>query len=293
MLTQSVREIEMMNKLHKALGVGKLYINRGCINIVVSSVTDILTVIIPHFDKYPVKGGKLVSYLIFRQAVLAIQNKMHLDPEGFISILNLCYFTHSTSTRSMKSYQNVVNTINDGLRPPLICKQSELKIDFNSVCATNDLYHVDFISGMVDGDGCISFTFSNVKKKVTFDFSISIGLEDYSVLLGLKKKLQCGEVSISISTKKEFAQYRVKNKKDLVEKLIPVLKDFHLYTVKQEYLVRSFEVWDILYTESIQSDKTLQRVVDLVYNMNLGGKLRKISKEAYLELFKGAYKNRA
>lgn len=54
-----------MKKLHKALGVGKLSINRESVNIVVSSITDILTVIIPHFDKYPVKGGKLVSYLIF------------------------------------------------------------------------------------------------------------------------------------------------------------------------------------------------------------------------------------
>ena len=82
MLTQSVREIEMMKKLHKALDVGKLYINRESVNIVVSSITDILTVIIPHFDKYPVKGGKLVSYLIFRKVVLAMQDKMHLDPKG-------------------------------------------------------------------------------------------------------------------------------------------------------------------------------------------------------------------
>lgn len=85
-----------------------------------------------------------------------MQDKMHLDPKGFISILNFCYFTHTTSTRSMESYQTIVSSINDKF--PLICKQSELKIDFNSVNANNDIYHVDFICGMVDGDGSISFT---------------------------------------------------------------------------------------------------------------------------------------
>lgn len=210
-----------------------------------------------------------------------MQDKMHLDPKGFISILNFCYFTHTTSTRSMESYQTIVSSINDKF--PLICKQSELKIDFNSVNANNDIYHVDFICGMVDGDGSISFTFSNVKKKVTSEFSISTGLEDYSVLLALKNKLQCGE--IYISTKKEYVKYRVTKMKDLINKIIPLLKEGRLYTVKQEYLVPSFEVWNILYTEGIQSDKNLQRVVDLVYNINLEGKNRKITKETYLQRF--------
>ena len=136
---------------------------------------------------------------------------------------------------------------------------------------------------MVDSDGSICFTFSNVKKKVTSEFSISIGLEDYSVLLALKNKLQCGE--IYISTKKEYVKYRVTKIKDLIDKIIPLLKEGHLYTVKQEYLVPSFEVWNILYTEGIQSDKNLQRVVDLVYNINLEGKNRKITKETYLQRF--------
>lgn len=109
------------------------------------------------------------------------------------------------------------------------------------------------------------------------------GLEDYSVLLALKNKLQCGEVYIS--TKKEYVKYRVTKIKDLIDKIIPLLKEGHLYTVKQEYLVSSFEVWNILYTEGIQSDKNLQRVVDLVYNINLDGKNRKITKETYLQRF--------
>lgn len=62
----------------------------------------------------------------------------------------------------MESYQTIVSFINEKF--PLIlfcffvCKQSELKIDFNSVNANNDIYPVDFICGMVDGDGSICFT---------------------------------------------------------------------------------------------------------------------------------------
>lgn len=59
-ITQSKRELEMIKALHSFLGVGNLRINRDTVNIVVTSITDILQVIIPHFDKYTQK-----TYFLF------------------------------------------------------------------------------------------------------------------------------------------------------------------------------------------------------------------------------------
>jgi len=61
----------------KYLKVGRLTINsnRNEINIVVTKLDEIINVIIPHFDKYPVRGGKLISYLIFLVFLLYIIKK--------------------------------------------------------------------------------------------------------------------------------------------------------------------------------------------------------------------------
>jgi len=53
-LTQNKIDITMMKAIHRYLGVGRLVVNRDRVDIVVSSIDDILHIILPHFDNYPV-----------------------------------------------------------------------------------------------------------------------------------------------------------------------------------------------------------------------------------------------
>ena len=57
------------------------------------------------------RGGKYVSYLIFRQVVLAMNDNYHLTAKGFLDIFNLCYFMNNTSTRSPESFKVILDTI--------------------------------------------------------------------------------------------------------------------------------------------------------------------------------------
>ena len=61
-LTQSVRDLPMMEAIHALLGVGHLSISKGCVTLTVRNLQDILNVIIPHFDKYPLTGWKIPSF---------------------------------------------------------------------------------------------------------------------------------------------------------------------------------------------------------------------------------------
>ena len=65
----------MIKALHAHIGVGKLRINRDSANLVINKLEDLILVILPHFDKYPCRGGKYISYQVFRQVVLLMQNK--------------------------------------------------------------------------------------------------------------------------------------------------------------------------------------------------------------------------
>lgn len=63
------------------------------------------------------------------------------------------------------------------------------------------------------------------------------------------------------------------------------METIHLNTVKQNYLDPSTKAWRILDLHGITSDKHLKEVVELVYDLNLEGKNRKLSKEEYLLKF--------
>ena len=67
----------MMEALHKHLGAGRLVISRNGVSIVFTSMRDLLTIVIPHFDKYTLRGGKFISYLIFRIVVLCMKDGLH------------------------------------------------------------------------------------------------------------------------------------------------------------------------------------------------------------------------
>jgi hypothetical protein len=54
----------------------------------VSSQKDI-TVILDHFDKYPLVTQKRADYLLFKRAFEIIQRKEHRTPEGFREILSI------------------------------------------------------------------------------------------------------------------------------------------------------------------------------------------------------------
>ncbi len=48
-----------------------------------------LQIIINHFDRYPLLSQKLVDYNLFKDAILLIKNKEHLNKEGFRKVLYL------------------------------------------------------------------------------------------------------------------------------------------------------------------------------------------------------------
>lgn len=277
-LTQSNRDIEMIKSLHEYLGVGKLRIDRNSVNIVVRSIEDLLNVIIPHFDQYPPRGGKLVSYLIFRRVVLAIKDMLHTTPEGFIQIIDLCYFTHTTSYRTIASRQVIIDAILSKWKITFPIKP--LIIDFIGV---QPPINAGFLAGLIDGDGSISFSFSGSRRRVTSVFEITQGIDDYNVLLEIKQYFGCGSV-IKVANK-EAARFRMVNLNDIVNKIQPILECAALNTVKSTYVNPAIKVWNILQKKGIASDENLLQVVDLVYNINQEGKTRKITKESYIKNF--------
>ena len=68
-------------------GVGRIGKERnGCCDFTVSSLDQILKIIIPHFDKYPLNTQKSADYLLFREAAMLMKQGEHLTIEGLEEI---------------------------------------------------------------------------------------------------------------------------------------------------------------------------------------------------------------
>lgn len=279
-LTQSIREKDTIIQLHKYLGVGKLYYSRNEITIIVRSLAELLNVIIPHFDAYPVRGHKYTAYITFKQVVLSMNSGKHLTASGFLQILDLCYFANYTSQRTLETKQAIVNKVIRSV-PRGSIQYEPITISTKNI-TENSPINPDYLVGLVDGDGSFNFGFKSDRRRIVPNFTIVQGIEDRSVLEDVQSYLGCGKV---YDLKSQTVRYQVESVSELVNNVLPVFKENEFNTSKKDYFNNTAEAWCILATEGIKKDCNLIKVVELVYSMNREGKRRKRSKEEYLGLF--------
>lgn len=84
LISQHSRDLDLLNCFINYFGCGKYYSKSGdrIGEFVVVNFSDIVTKIIPFFEKYPLKGIKLYNFRDFTKAANLMINKEHLKPEG-------------------------------------------------------------------------------------------------------------------------------------------------------------------------------------------------------------------
>jgi hypothetical protein len=98
------RDTQLIRKIHSFFGVGNVNLRKDR-NIVVYSVQsyrDIINVIIPHFDKYPLITQKKADYLLFKQGIELLNLKAKSSIEGIRKILSLKASMNSGLSETLK-----------------------------------------------------------------------------------------------------------------------------------------------------------------------------------------------
>lgn len=90
-VSQDLRDVFLLENIgiYLSCGIVNKYKNREVCELVVSKLDDIVTRIIPFFEKYSIRGSKYLNYLYFKQAAFIIKNKEHLTKEGLDKIIQL------------------------------------------------------------------------------------------------------------------------------------------------------------------------------------------------------------
>jgi hypothetical protein len=95
-------------------GVGRIHNikGKGHAVYVVTSISDLMEVIIPHFTKYPLLTIKRITFLLFKDVVELMYKKIHLTEKGVQSIINIrASMNKGVIKRSIKYLEDFPNII--------------------------------------------------------------------------------------------------------------------------------------------------------------------------------------
>lgn len=81
-LTQHLRDEQLMRSLVDYLDCGKIYVNVGSVDFILTKFSDITNKLIPLFEKHPIQGIKYLNYLDFLKVGELIKNDLHLTGKG-------------------------------------------------------------------------------------------------------------------------------------------------------------------------------------------------------------------
>jgi len=201
-------------------GAGNIYEgNNNLILYTVSSLDDIINIIIPHFDKYPLLTQKGLDFANFKSIAELIQKKDHLSDEGFKKILSLKASLNKGLPLSLKEAFPLTTPANTPLVPVI-----EIQIP-----------DPHWVVGFCEAEGCFYIKIWNSSttktgQQVSFQFQLTQHSRDILLMNKLVTYLGCGKVG---AVRKDLCcNFVTTNFSEITEKIIPFFLKYELKGAK-------------------------------------------------------------
>ena len=298
-LTQDISEEKLIKGLQKFLGVGYITKNKTDVSFYITSLSGLNNILFPILDKNPLKYGKLEAYSIFKNIVEEMLNKNHLNLDGLLRIISASFKLNiDTGRRTKESKDNLIKFLE--LKHGITLALEEL-VKSQSNC--NDTYSsqdgityspltLDFIAGLIDGDGSFNVTFQiKPYRRVKVNFTVVQETSCKKLLHELKSYFSCGAVYDlpSASGRESRYVYKLDDINLILYYLAPVLNKIIFNTKKnnQDYKIM-IKVCEILKLKDYKglTDEIFIKVIELAYDKSKLGKNRTISKEKLIQKVK-------
>src|SRR3989344_8450541 len=154
--------------------------------------------------------------------------------------------------------------------------------------ATREEVSNEYFVGFTDGEGCFYVGFGKrkdlpLKWQIITEFHVSQNPGGKNVLDEFRKRLECGYLKPNHANNPKDKSWIliVKNRDDLINKVIPFFKKYPLQTSKRQDFKIFVDVLNIIKKEEHLSKDGLRRVVDLVFS-NKRATNKRYSKEEIL-----------
>lgn len=233
--------------------VGNINKVRDCLSFRVSSVADIVNVILPHFDSYPLNTIKSADYFLFREVALMMKEKQHLSKEGWARVLAL-------KASSNKGFSE------------------ELKVAFPDIIPADrspvqvEKINPNWLSGFVSGDGGFHVNIfnsrtNNLGSGVKLIFKLTQHIKDEKLLRSLISYFGCGGY---YRVNPEVGDLLVSNFSDLKNKIIPLFKEYPILGIKSQDFQDFCKVAELMEQKKHLTKEGLLKIKEIKAGMNKG-----------------------
>jgi hypothetical protein len=253
------RDIKLLSNIQSYFkGVGTLTTtkNNSLVKFVVRNFQDIVNVIIPHYEKYPLLTQKQADFLLFKEIALLMRDKEHLTPEGLLKIA------------AIKS------SINLGLSDKLLLAfpvEPYVRPEINTLTIPDPYW----ITGFAEGDSSFFVNLSKAKDtrtgyKITLMFRAAQHLRDLELLKLLVKYFNCGTIQLDKRTTRIslLANYTVTKLNDLYTILIPFFRQYPLMGIKQLDFEDFSKVAELMNNNEHKTLEGINKIIEIKANMN-------------------------
>ena len=242
-----ITDSELLLDIKKYFGIGNFRLNQKTCIFSVVKLKDIVEIIIPFFDKYPLHTKKRGDYLLFKRAVeLKYLNKISIE-----ELLSIKASMNRGLSKQLKERYPLIK----GVEKPN--NFLDLTLDPN------------WVSGFVSGDGGFFVKiYSKNKEKNLYQsrlsFVISQNKKDIVLLEYFKEYFNCGNISKS----KDMINYEVSSIADINDKIVPFFLKYPIRGVKESNFKKWIEVLNIIKSKKHLTVEGLERIKKIKETMN-------------------------
>jgi len=247
-----IKDLELLRLIQKFFNVGNIKVFKDKAAYYVSSIKDI-TIIINHFDNYPLVTKKYGDFLLFKAIIELMSNQEHLTEEGLLKIISFkASLNKGLSDKLKASFPDIVPVIKPSV-PDIYIKDPQ------------------WLAGFISGEGCFLVDIYKSKTKVevgvTLRFKIAQHNRDLDLLRYLIAYFDCGSVQKSGDSVGEF---RVAKFENLILKIIPFIEKYPILGSKALDFADFQKVAELMKNKAHFSKSGLEKIFAVKSKMNRG-----------------------
>lgn len=243
------KDLSILKEIKSYLGVGKInQKSKGTCVYYVRSFEEI-SVILQHFDKYPLLTQKQADYLLFKSAFEIIRNKEHL--------------THLHKILAIRA------SMNKGLPPAL--KEAFPNIT-PSVRPSIQYYKIrdpNWLVGFTTAEGCFLVWVidkPNNSAQVRLQFKLTQHLRDEQLLISIVDYLGCGRIYVN----ERSVDLIITKFSDITDKIIPLFGKYPIQGIKHLNYLDFVKVSLLMKNDLHLTLKGIKLIRNIKSGMNLG-----------------------
>jgi len=253
-----VRDLDLLLQIQKFFkGIGSIGKSNNMVFYSVSGLKDLITVIIPHFLKYPLLTQKAVDFLLLKKIVDLINNKVHLTLDGLSQIV------------SMKA------AMNRGLSGLIKMRFADVIPAYRLTVDNDSVPDPHWVTGFVNGEGTFDIKLykSNTVKvgyAIQMRFRIPQHVRDTKLINLLRKYFNSGV--LEKHTKFPLITLVVVKFSDIIDKIIPFFKMYPILGTKKNDYSDWCEIAKLMSVNLHLEKDGLDLIRKIKFGMNKGRK---------------------